>query len=185
MKYLKMDIIGSNVEDEIDNHWPFMSFIEIDEAGYEQRRLNFYREKYGEGGEYISFVDEEGCYQGAWLPEYPWNPANYSKTGVFLINKYESEKGFSFQFTVEITKKDFDEVWEVTVNQYLLGELGVQRDEEDEDLIDFNNLPDVFNEHYLNFFAEAYLEDKNDIMFGWITENHLKQVLDYIAKKQG
>lgn len=185
MRYLKLDMLSSDIDSEVESHFPFMSFIEIDDVGYEQRRVNFHRENAGLEEDYkISFIDKQGSYLGAWLPEHSWRSENYSKTGILNVNEYQSEPGFSLNFTIEISKDDFEKVWQIVVEKYLLEKCLVMRDKENEPLIDFNNLPTHFNKEQLEYLEEVYQENENHDFFTWITKEHMQQILDYIAKKQ-
>ncbi|WP_299466209.1 hypothetical protein [uncultured Microscilla sp.] len=75
-----MDIIGSSVEDEIENRYPFMSFIEINDEGYEQRLICFYKDSASDIEEQrIGFTDGQRQYLGTTLSEVPWRNETYSK----------------------------------------------------------------------------------------------------------
>ncbi|WP_299466204.1 hypothetical protein [uncultured Microscilla sp.] len=179
MRYLKLDRLSNDGEHEIASNYAFTSFVEIDDDGYEKRRLSFYRSNdEGDNGQYIGFMDGQKQYMGTCMAEVAHKEENYSKTGVFQIDKYQDEAGFSINFTVEISKDSFEQVWETVVDKYLFEECNAELDEEP--LIDFNKLPEIFNDEQLEYLAETYTHYKDDI-----PESHLKQVLDYIAKKQG
>lgn len=181
MKYIKYDTYKSDYEEGSVFHMPYTFFIELDDLGYEKRKLGFYNNRQSEEKhDQIKFVDELGSYRGAWFSELPWKPEYYSKEGKFKI--VNCDEGYHMSFVVEIKKDDFDQVWEAVVEQYLLKECGVERDKEIEVLIDFNKLPEVFSVDQLEYLSNEYIRDPNSVTFYWLKENHMEQIKDYIER---
>ena len=193
MKYIKFDYYRKDVNGYDDviiiNQ---TSFIELDNDGYEIRRLNFYKDK-DLNQEYLSFFDKKGRYLGAAGSEFAWEPQFYSKEGIFSNDTHKEYEGFGFSFHFEMKKEDFDKIWESVVEKYLIGECGVKRDTEEDDYIDFDIIHtfEVLPKHYVHYFYGISFQDGDidnryaDCTYAktWLNAVQMKQLQDFFDER--